>query len=56
MIDETYNLKEIEKNPVYKLAYWLSEVDNDNAPIGWSRYIFIAKCILNKFELKEKGL
>ena len=54
MNDPTYILEDINKNPIWKLAFWLSEIDNDNAPIGWGHYIPMASMILNKFELKEK--
>lgn len=39
MKDPTYIKSEIDKNPVWKKAFELSEVKNDNAPIGWSFYI-----------------
>lgn len=38
-MDPTYNTEEINKNPVWKKAFELSEQKNDNAPIGWSLYI-----------------
>ena len=31
--------EEINKNPILKRAFQLSELENDNAPIGWSKYI-----------------
>lgn len=37
--DPTYVRAEIDANPVWKLAFYLSELRNDDAPIGWSRYI-----------------
>ena len=51
MIDPTYNKEDIDNNPVWKLAFWLSEIDNDNAPIGWSKYINIAKYLIQKFNI-----
>jgi hypothetical protein len=54
MNDPTYIKSEIESNPIWKLAWWLSEIENDNAPIGWSRYINLASSLLRKFEMKEK--
>lgn len=43
MSDPTYVKAEIESNSVWALAFWLSEVHNDNAPIGWGKYIPIAE-------------
>lgn len=54
MIDPTYIKSEIEANPDWKLAFLLSEFDNDNAPIGWSRYINMAKLLRIHFELIPK--
>jgi hypothetical protein len=54
MIDPTYNRAEIDANPEWRLAFRLSEVDNDNAPIGWSRYVTLAAWLLRTFELKER--
>jgi hypothetical protein len=42
MNDPTYVKQEIDANPTWKLAWRLSELDNDDAPIGWGRYITIA--------------
>lgn len=52
--DPTYIKGEIDANPAWKLAFELSEVDNDHAPIGWFRYIHIAAWLLNEFELVPK--
>jgi hypothetical protein len=52
--DPTYNKEKIDQDPVWKLAFWMSEIDNDNAPIGWSRYTILSRAILNKFNLEEK--
>jgi hypothetical protein len=54
MIDPTFVREEIEANPVWQLAFSLSEIQNDNAPIGWSRYIYIAECLLANYEVKKK--
>ncbi len=43
MNDPTYVKAEIEKNLIWKMAFWLSELFNDNAPLGWSKYIPIAE-------------
>lgn len=54
--DPTYLKSEIDKNPVWALAHLMSELDNDNAPIGWSRYIPLAQSLLGMFKMipKEK--
>lgn len=54
MDDPTYDRKVINCNPVWDLAYFMSEAMNDNAPIGWSRYICTAKYILDHFDVKRK--
>ena len=53
--DPTYVKSEIEANPIWALAWRLSEVDNDNAPIGWSRYVNLAHWLLSTFDLQEKA-
>jgi hypothetical protein len=52
--DPTYVKAEIDANPEWKLAWRLSEVDNDNAPIGWGRYRILARWLLQTFEMKER--
>ena len=52
--DPTYVRENIEANPEWKLAYVLSEIKNDNAPIGWSQYIPTARCLLAHFDIKRK--
>lgn len=37
--DPTYVRAEIEDNPIWRRAFQLSELENDNAPIGWGAYI-----------------
>lgn len=51
--DPTYVAAEIEANPVWKLAHRLSEVDNDNAPIGWGQYLTLAHWLLATFTMEE---
>lgn len=53
MSDPTYVKEEINANPVWKLAFILSEIQNDGAPIGWGKYIWIAQCLINYVDLKE---
>lgn len=55
MNDPTYIRDEINANPEWALAFFLSEVDNDNAPIGWYRYISMAKCLLSKYNMEVKN-
>ena len=55
MNDPTYVQDEIEKNPAWELAFVLSEIQNDNAPIGWGKYIWIAECLLNTYDIKKKS-
>lgn len=54
MQDPTYNKEQIAANPEWDLAFVLSEIQNDKAPIGWSRYILAAKCLLAAFDIKRK--
>lgn len=54
MQDPTYDNNEIEKNPAWQLAFSLSEIENDNAPIGWGKYISTAKCLLDNYEIKRR--
>lgn len=46
--DPTYVKAEIDANSRWKLAFELSELDNDDAPIGWFQYINIADWILRR--------
>ena len=43
MSDPTYVKAQIDANPVWAVAWWLSEIHNDAAPMGWARYIPIAE-------------
>jgi hypothetical protein len=52
--DPTYVEAEIAANPIWALAWKMSEQFNDEAPINWSRYIPEARWFLATFELKEK--
>ncbi len=53
--DPTYQREEIRKKPAWNLAFVISEVLNDSAPIGWAAYIPVAECLLAHFEIKEKN-
>ena len=46
MLDPTYNKELIDVNPIWKLAFLISEIENDNAPIGWRNYIFLAENLI----------
>ncbi len=54
IVDPTYVREDIEKNPEWQLAFSLSEIMNDAAPIGWNSYIWLAKCLLSNYEVKKK--
>lgn len=54
MSDPTYNKEEIAKNPAWQLAFDLSEIQNDGAPIGWGRYIWVAECLLALYAMQRK--
>lgn len=54
MSDPTYDREQIDANPEWELAFVLSEIMNDGAPMGWGRYISVAKCLLASYEIKRK--
>jgi hypothetical protein len=54
MQDPTYVKELIEDNEIWRLAFLMSEIDNDNAPVGWGKYIHLARYLLDKYELKLK--
>ena len=54
MDDPTYDMQEIKKNPAWHVAWVISEIQNDKAPIGWSKYIFDAECLLKHFSIEER--
>lgn len=51
LIDPTYLPHEIQANPAWALAFEMSEVDNDQAPIGWAQYIALARWLLRTYRL-----
>lgn len=56
MGDPTYDRKLIDANPEWELAFILSEIRNDNAPIGWGTYIGTAKALIAAgYARKAKG-
>lgn len=54
MPDPTYDKKAIKKNKVWYVAFVLSEIMNDEAPIGWSKYISTAEHLFASFDMKPK--
>jgi hypothetical protein len=36
-----------------RLAHMLSEMHNDNAPLGWEHYRFLANLLMAKFPIAE---
>jgi hypothetical protein len=54
MTDPTYDPIVIEANPTWRLAFSLSEIQNDSAPIGWGKYIWVAECLLANYTIKRK--
>lgn len=46
MSDPTYDKAIIESNPVWKLAFSISEFSNDNAPIGWGNHILLSDFLI----------
>lgn len=56
MKDPTYVREEIDADPEKELAFTLSEIMNDNAPIGWGKYIPVARSLLANYEIKRKAM
>ena len=54
MADPTYRREEIDRNPAWRLAFVLSEIMNDGAPIGWGKYILAAECLLASFDVRPR--
>ena len=40
-------------DPVEKLAHFLSEIHNNNAPIGWESYKNVARELIQLFGIEE---
>jgi hypothetical protein len=51
MTDPTYDREQINKHPVWRIAFGLSECLNDGAPLGWSRYIWVAEALISQGDL-----
>ena len=54
MSDPTYRTEAINADPLWRLAFVLSEIDNDTAPIGWGTYIWKAEALLEVFDVTPK--
>jgi hypothetical protein len=48
MLDPTYDKKSIKANPVWHTAWLMSECLSDNAPLNWSKYIWVAEVIVKE--------
>lgn len=53
MSDPTYVKAEIDAKPDWELAFILSEIMNDDAPLGWAKYIGPAQCLINAGYVKK---
>ena len=49
--DPSYDRTQINSNPVWELAFSLSEIMNDEAPFGWVKYIATAECLLRLYDI-----
>lgn len=54
MNDPTYDKELIKKDPIWYTAWILSEMYNDQAPLGWSKYIGGAKELMKHLDIKCK--
>ena len=50
MSDPTYDRKAINRKTTWKIAYLISEMTNDDAPVGWGRFIPVAEVIVAMIE------
>lgn len=51
--DPTYDRTKISANPEWDLAFVLSEIMNDSAPLGWSKYIWVAQALRATFDIRR---
>ena len=56
MSDPTYDRKLIDANPVWKQAFKLSEMNNDNAPLGWFFYVPAAMAMMKKGSAESQAV
>lgn len=54
MIDPTYDTNEIKKNEAWHVAWVLAQIKDDDAPIGWAKWIPTAECLLATFKITPK--
>jgi len=54
MIDPTYDISKIKKNPEWHLAWVIAQIKDDYAPLEWSKHIVLARCLLDTFTIKPK--
>ncbi len=54
-MDPTYDKEQIKTKPEWYIAWILSEMRNDTAPIGWGKYRPDARAILNEYDVTRKG-
>lgn len=54
MPDPTYDQEKLNCNGVWHIAFIISEMVNDGAPIGWSKYIPIAEDAIKQAQEKEQ--
>jgi hypothetical protein len=52
--DPTYDRTKIRANPVWELAFVMSEIEYDAAPMGWGNYLSLAEGIMANFEVTPK--
>lgn len=58
MTPDTYQGFERDKiaeNPTLQLAWDISQIVDDDAPLKWYKHVFTAKCLLSGYEMKRKG-
>lgn len=55
MADPTYDKEKILANPEWHIAWILSEIRNDSAPIGWGRYLYEAQELLRHYDVTRKS-
>src|SRR5882672_192097 len=53
MEDFTYVKEQIESKREWALAFKLSEVHNDNAPLGWTNYIELATWLFSHYNMAD---
>jgi hypothetical protein len=54
-IDPTYDRGEIDANPEWQLAFSLSEIMNDNAPLGWGKIYPCGQIAARKLRDQTEG-